>query len=438
MTKILTLLAITIIFTNCQPVQQKPKNIATSDIANFWEAYDKITSTQDSILQYKYLDNIYFQKGTAGLKAIRQARNYTAQNYITAINNYPKFWTSVRENTLKADQFRPKLEKGIEKLRELYPDLKPAKIYFTIGALRTNGTTLDSLVLIGSELAMTDKNTISSEFPEENRDNRRNFFDSNPINDLVLLNIHEFVHTQQKPIVHNLLSYCIYEGVAEFVSVKALNTKSATPAIEYGKKNDKVRKKFEQEMFYGNNVNQWLWSDAENDFAVRDLGYYIGYQICELYYKQAKDKKAAIKKMIELDYTNETEIENFVNGTGFFSKSLEELYQEFETKRPRIIGIKPIENNGKNIDPKINQITIEFSEPMNKNFTNFNYGPLGENNSIRIKNIVGYSDNAKSLTFEIEDLEPNKQYQLTIGSGFRNLKNVPLKPYLINFKTGTE
>lgn len=438
MTKISILLILALIFTSCQTNGQTSKNIITKDITNFWTAYDKINSTKDTLQQYEYLDKLFLEKGTLGLNAIIENRGYTLKEYLDAINNYPKFWASVRKNTLLTNEFSSDLETGIEKLKNIYPDLKPAKIYFTIGALRTGGTTMDSLVLIGSEIAMTDKNTITSEFPTEIATNRREYFDSNPIDNLVLLNIHEYVHTQQKPIVHNLLSYCIYEGVAEFVSVKAMDTKSSTPAIEYGKNNDKVRQKFEQKMFYANNVNQWLWSDTKNEFDVRDLGYYIGYQICELYYEQAKNKKSAIKKMIELDYNNETEIENFVNATGFFSTSLQELYQNFEKKRPNVIGIKPITNNSKNVDSKIKQITIQFSESMNENYRNFDFGPLGENNSIQIKKVVGFADNGKSLTFKIENLEPNKQYQLTIGNGFRNLKNVPLKPYLINFKTSAE
>lgn len=435
MKKISILLISTVIFASCQINGQNSNNIVTSDIANFWTAYDKITSTKDTIQQYQYLDKLYFDKGTVGLKALIANRNYTPKEYLDAINNFPKFWSSVKNNTLRANEFSFDLEKGIEKLKNIYPDLKPAQIYFTIGALRTNGTTMDSLVLIGSEIAMTDNNTITSEFPIEISTNRREYFDSNPIDNLVLLNIHEYVHTQQNPIVHNLLSYSVYEGVAEFVSVIAMDTKSSTPAIEYGKINDKVREKFEREMFYGNNVNQWLWSDTKNEFDVRDLGYYIGYQLCELYYDQAKDKNLAIKKMIELDYTNETEIENFVNATGFFSTSLQELYQNFEKKRPNVIGIKPITNNSKNVDSKIKQITLQFSESMNENYRNFDFGPLGENNSIRIKNVVGFADNGKTITFKIENLEPNKQYQLTIGNGFRNLNNVPLKPYLIDFKT---
>ena len=414
----------------------KAQNVITSDIDNFWNAYGKIKTTKDTTLQYKYLQDLYLSKGTEGLKAIRQARNYTPENYINAINSYPEFWNSIKPNTLKAKKSAKKLEAGIEKLRKIYPDLKPAKIYFTIGALRTNGTFSNNLVLIGSEIAMADKNTITSEFLENMRNGRRTYFDSNPIDNLVLLNIHEYVHTQQKSVVHNLLAYAVNEGIAEFVSVKAMEVSSAVPAIIYGKKNaEKVRDKFEQEMFYINNQYKWLWSDSSNDFGVRDLGYYIGYQICENSYNQAIDKKEAIKKMIELDYNNEIEFENFVNSSNFFSKPVKTLYEEFEKKRPFVVGIKEFENKSLSVSTKIKEITIQFSESLNGFNTGIDYGDLGENafpkNDVKKRY---WSEDKKSWTIPVS-LEPNKKYQLLITNNFRNDKNVPLKDFLIEFQT---
>lgn len=435
MTKIVKTLIIAILFISCQSTKSNQETIVTTDVTNFWEAYDKVKTTKDSVQQATYLKELFIDKGTLGLKGMMKVKNSTPEQYLKVINKYPKFWESVRENTLRIKEFGIELNKGIQKLRKIYPDLRPAKIYFTISPLMSNGTTLDSLVLIGSELAMTDKNTASYEFPKRMRKSRRKFFDSNPIDNLVLLNVHEYVHTQQKLPINNLLSKVIREGVAEFVSVKAMGVPSVTPAVSYGKRNKKVKEKFEKIMFYGNNEREWLWSDAPNDFGVRDLGYYIGFAICEKYYEQAKNKTKAIKDLIELDYSNEKLIENFVNNTGSFSDTLENLYQKFQKTRPRVISIKPFKNNSQNVNPSINQLTIEFSEPMNQKFMNFDYGPLGKSTAVKFKKLIGYSDDGKSLTFEIEKLQSNKRYQLTIGRGFRNLKDIPLKSYLIDFKT---
>lgn len=424
MNKIITFLTIVVILSSCQTQKQSSK-IITSDIKNFWDAYDNITSTQDSILQYKYLDSLYLKKGTDGLKAIQQARNYTPQDYISAINNYPKFWSSMREKTLKADQYSSELEKGIKNLKEIYPNIKPAKIYFTIGALRTNGTTLDSLVLIGSELALADKKTTTNEFPE-NLSHLRSYFDSEPSENIVFLNIHEYVHTQQKTTIGNsLLAQTVLEGVAEFVAEKALETKSPNPQIEFGRKNDaKIKAKFELEMFSPNLYN-WIWNSSDNEFGMRDLAYYVGYKICENYYNISTNIQQAIKEMIELDYNNESELIKFVEKSAYFDKPLNTYKETFEKSRPKV----------ESIETDIDVLTIHFSQKMDTRFRNFQLGPLGEENVIRIKDFQGFSEDGKSVSFGIEKLEPSKKYQIVVGSGFRNTEGIPLIPYLIEFET---
>jgi hypothetical protein len=57
------------------------ENVITTDIDNFWIAYDSIVSTTDSATQMRYLQTLYLDKGTPGLAAIMEARNYTAAEY---------------------------------------------------------------------------------------------------------------------------------------------------------------------------------------------------------------------------------------------------------------------------------------------------------------------------------------------------------------------
>jgi hypothetical protein len=251
---------------------------------------------------------MYIDKGTSGLDGIMRARRYSAAEYVYAINNYPKFWTSVRSNTLKANQFSKQIRKGVRKLKKIYPDLKPVNIYFEIGILRTGGTTIDKMLLIGSEVALTNKSVITTEF-----DNRyphlRNYFNLSPINDVVFLNVHEYIHTQQKETIGNsLLAQTLMEGVAEYLAEIALNQKSPNPQIKFGYENEaKIKLEFEKEMF-SPNIYNWIMNDANNPFGMRDLGYFVGYAICKKYYDQATDKSRAVKEMIELDYNNENDL----------------------------------------------------------------------------------------------------------------------------------
>lgn len=434
----LLLLLLALALIQCKNSNSTTQQVVTTDIHNFWEAYDLITATSDSATQYQYLDSLFIQKGTPGLVGVMQARNYSPQEYLHAINHYPKFWASIRPNMQLADELSGELQGGIEKFREIYPDLKPAKIYFTVGAFRTGGTTIDSTVMIGSEISLADSSTVTSEFPE-NLAHLKTHFATNPNKHLVFLNVHEYVHTQQNPRVFNILSLTLYEGVAEFVAHKALGIPSPIPQIEFGKKHaQRIREVYETEMFYNNLLYKWLDGSAPNEFGMRDLGYYVGYQICENYYEQAANKAQAIKTMIELDYTDEAAVDDFITKSGYFSATLDELYQNFEAKRPTVTGIQQFENHSTNVSPSINEITVNFSEPLNGHHTGVDFGDLGQDAFPKgDPQARSWGTDNLSWTLPVE-LEPNRQYQILISNNFRTTQDVPLKAYLIEFTTAAE
>jgi hypothetical protein len=103
------------------------QKVFTADIDNFWTAYDSIQTTKDSLKQIDFIQKLYIDKGTKGLKTFMAVRNYTATLWVQLIRLYPKFWNSIRPNTLTAKSYAPEIEKSINKFKELYPGLKEAK-----------------------------------------------------------------------------------------------------------------------------------------------------------------------------------------------------------------------------------------------------------------------------------------------------------------------
>lgn len=427
----ITAVTILVFISNLAFAQSQSKDIVTTDINNFWSAYDSITATTDSIKQYEILDRTFISKGTPGLRAMMAARGYTSKSFIDAIHAYPMYWKSIRGSMLKAKEYSAAIAKNIEMLKSIYPDLKPAKIYFTVGAFSSGGTTMDSLVLIGSEISLADSNAYTREFETANP-NLAKFIRTNPVNTLVFTNIHEYIHTQQKTTVaQNLLGQCLLEGVAEFIAEKATGKRSTLPALLYGKANKKrIAAAFASQMFNTSN-GFWLYSDTDNEFKMRDLGYYVGYAICEGYYNKSSEKKQSVKNMIELDYNNQSSLIAFATQSGYFEKPVAELYRHYEMSRPTVTGISQIADE-KSVSVSERTITINFSEPMDKRFRNFELGPLGKDHILTIKKMVGFSNDGKTLSFEVE-LDAGKHYQLMVGEGFRNLQGISLKPYLIDF-----
>ena len=58
--------------------QNTSSSVSTVDIDNFWVAYDSIRSTSDSMQQLQYIQKLYIDKGTKGLHAFMEARDYSA------------------------------------------------------------------------------------------------------------------------------------------------------------------------------------------------------------------------------------------------------------------------------------------------------------------------------------------------------------------------
>ena len=132
--------------------QNATQKVFTSDIDNFWVAYDSIQTTKDSVQQIQFIKSLYINKGTAGLKAFMMVRSNSAEKWVKLINSSPKFWSSIRANTIAAKEKSELIETSIRHLKELYPELREAKMYFTVGGLNSGGTTVNNMILIGTEI----------------------------------------------------------------------------------------------------------------------------------------------------------------------------------------------------------------------------------------------------------------------------------------------
>jgi len=307
--------------------QKTDQKVFTSDIDNFWRAYDSCQTTTDSLRQLHYIQTLYIDKGTEGLKAFMEARGYTAELWVSLIRKLPKFWSSIRPNTLAVKSKSKEIEKSIQKLKALYPEVKEAKMYFTIGGLRSGGTTKSDMVLIGAEIATGNATTDVSEFPNNWLEG---VFKSQELDNIVSLNIHEYIHTQQRGEAQNLLGQAIKEGACDFITELVIGKPLQNNYLVYGKQHEtELKQQFKVEMFapfYSN----WLYNGSDAK-TVADLGYFMGYAICKAYYMNAPDKKRATKDIIELNYSDTTAVENFLKNSKYYTEVInkQELVQRF-------------------------------------------------------------------------------------------------------------
>jgi hypothetical protein len=414
--------------------------VFTSDVDHFWEAYDSIRTTGDSLRQLHYIQSIYIERGTPGLRAFMEARDYSADQWVHLIRSYPRFWNSIRGNTLQVKNKQSAIEESVQRLRTLYPDLKPARMYFTVGCLRSGGTTMNDMVLIGTEIATGDPHTDASEFPD---DWLRNVFRNQDQSELVFLNVHEYIHTQQRFEGEDLLSHCIQEGSADFMAELATRTSLQTTYVKYGKEHEAdLKARFKKEMFMPH-TQDWLYNGAGATGAA-DLGYFIGYSICSSYYQHAADKKQAVKDIIELNYADSSAVTAFLIRSRYYPEGIDKdgLIRAYVANQPLVMKMTcmngsdsaELANGDTLVNPGTSELYIYFSRPMQAGVS-IQYGPRGKD---FFPGGAGshHSPDDKSLFIMKLELKPGHDYEFVLsGKRFRSVDGYFLKDVRVKFRT---
>ena len=125
-----------------------------------------------------------------------------------------------------------------------------------------------------------------------------------------------------------------------------------------------------------------------------------------------------------------------IDASGFFSKSIDSLMRYDKQKRPKVATVEPFENSAKAVSPQTSEIAFVFSEPLNGYHTGVDFGPAKKALFPKILERKWSEDHQKWIV-EVE-LLPNTHYQMLLSTNFRTEQNVPILPYLLDFKTAAE
>ncbi|MCW5518108.1 DUF2268 domain-containing protein [Muriicola sp. Z0-33] len=296
---IISILTLTLIVFSCKnEIPKMEYQILTEDIDNFWEAHDALKDSKDSIATFQ---SFYIDKATPEFKKFIELRGFFTEEYVALAKNKPRFLKTIRPLLEAIKNDRAKIDEIYLKMARLYPTFKAPNICFAISPTRTGGTTDKGLILIGAEIAAVDPKIVDL---TEITGFLKNVFESKNGN-VIHLVAHELVHTQQ--ILGDnenvsLLSQAITEGAADFIGSLLIGEQIMNPAIfNYGEANEKdLWTEFYQDVKNNKGFSDTDWFYNYNSNRPADLGYYIGYKICQSYYKKNEDNKSAIKEIIEM------------------------------------------------------------------------------------------------------------------------------------------
>lgn len=310
MKRILTVFILTFLSVTATTAQQKFEAVY-SDVDLFWAAFDKLQTAQTKEDSVAILEQEYIRKGSDGVEQFMKGRITSGAYLQKTISKHKSYYTYLRQHTPKLEYLLPRLDKHYKRLKKIYPETNIPKVYFVVGALNSAGT-IQQDPIVGVDMfgfyPETPKNELSPWLLSVLK----------PIEEIDLIVLHEMVHVLQKGyegVENTLLKKSIGEGAADFIGELVTKSNINKHVHAYGNAHEEeLWQEFKAEM-HGTDISNWLYNGLTSKDRPGDLGYYMGFKICEAYYNNARNKKQAIKEILDIkDY------EEFLAKSGYAAR----------------------------------------------------------------------------------------------------------------------
>jgi predicted Zn-dependent protease DUF2268 len=267
------------------PVMATGLDIQIDDVARFYRVYNRANGHPTAEqLQHDYID-----PGSDGLHRLAQLRNVTGVSIAEAIAKHPEIYADARRSLVFLASVRRRVIVALHKLGQLYPEAEFPPVTIAVGRGKPVGVTDAKGVMIGLEAlgAVT--------WLEPNIEDR-----------FVHVIAHEYGHVQQAlraPALYNdprptVLEASLIEGAAEFTAELTSGSVSDTDLKQ-------ITKGREQELetaFVADqdktDLSKWLYNGTLTKPG--DLGYWVGYRIIKSYYQHSRDKRQALRQILEM------------------------------------------------------------------------------------------------------------------------------------------
>jgi hypothetical protein len=269
--------------------------LITTDITHFWQAYDLVA--RDTAQAQAIYQHLYFDKASVGLQDYFQLRIRSVREFVKNQREKPRFYQAIRPSTLRIATMAPQIRAGFVKLKELYPEARFPNVYFVIGRWNSAGTVSGAGMLIGADQL---SGTPTTPVDELSAYGRRSL---GTLTQLPYVVAHEHIHTIQKSSNDpSLLHGAIQEGMADFLAELTTGHQPNASLLPYGLAHEKqIWADFTKEMA-GKDWSNWI-ANGRQETADKpaDLGYFVGYRICQSYYEEMADKKQAVHDILNIN-----------------------------------------------------------------------------------------------------------------------------------------
>ncbi len=272
----------------CQPAFETDPaktQFITSDIPRFWEAFDRMDSVKNPFRNY-------LENGSAGLRDFIPYRIESPKNLLKTVKKRKSDYEAIRKDTYKVKQYTGQVRNYYKALKEIYNEAIFPPAYFVIGTFNSGGTSTDNGLIMGVEMQSEMEN-------------------------IPYIVAHELIHFNQHypDRKTTLLEHSIMEGSADFIGELISGRHLDDEAFQYGDENEKLLCTEFVQIMEDYDYHGWLYgSKGKKKGKPNDLGYWIGYKICQSYYDRASNKRDAIR-----DILNIKDFKAFLDKSGYLS-----------------------------------------------------------------------------------------------------------------------
>lgn len=259
--------------------------IDTADVARFYRLYDAAGGAPSAeTLQRNYLD-----AGSDGVRQFIPNRIVSAEALAERIRAEPGVYDGARACMAALPGVKRRLAAAFRRLARLDPQARFPPVTILIGRNSSGGTSAPSGVLIGLEVVC-----------------RSDWLQTDPGDRLTHLIAHEYGHVQQDqaleddPAKATVLQRALIEGVAELVGELISGEVSNAHLARWVKgRENALAARFLADAG-SKDLSAWLYNGAGTPDAPGDLGYWAGHGIARAYYARAKNKRAALRTLLDL------------------------------------------------------------------------------------------------------------------------------------------
>jgi len=259
--------------------------IRTSDVERFYALFDSTGGKPNAKQLQAYIDG-----GTDGFRAFTRMRNTTGERIAQAIEKQPEVYVKARQCANVLPAVKTRLATALARLKQVYPEAVLPPITLGVGRGRPVGTADRNGVMIGQESLCA-----VADFMNPDVEDR-----------FVYVIAHEYVHVQHEQFFgenpqEKVLKATLIEGGAEFIGELI----SGSVSYKHLPGDVKGREKEFETAFLADldkpaTGSAWLYNYPGTTDHPADLGYWIGYRITKAYYRNASDKRQALRDIIEL------------------------------------------------------------------------------------------------------------------------------------------